>query len=80
MKRKPQQEATGAIAVPTPVDHRTSYPGVSASKNIMVAAIPIFQTARAAKPHENPRNEPETRVFAQEFDCFIAVAAPRAVF
>ena len=59
IKREPQREATGATAAPAPIDHRISYPGGGASKNIM-AAIPIFQPGRSAKPHESRLNEPKT--------------------
>ena len=57
IKREPKRETNGAIAAPTPTDHRTSYPGSSTYKNIIAAAIPIFLPARSAKPHDNRPNE-----------------------
>ena len=58
IKRKPQQEATGAIAAPTPTDYRTSYPGGDASKYIIVAVIPIFdQLALPRRTKTDPTSQ-----------------------
>ena len=45
----------------------------------MATASPILQAAPSATPHKNQPNGPKTRVFAPEFDSFIAVADPRGV-
>ena len=82
IKREPQQEATGTKAPPMSTDNRISYVPRRwhLKRKIMAAAIAIFQSVRSAKRNENRPNEPNTRVFAQNCDSFIDIAAPRAAF
>ena len=57
-KRESTREATAAIAAPTPTAHRTSYPGVAASKKIMAAASPILnQLARPRRTKTDPTSQ-----------------------
>ena len=75
-KREPQQEVTGAIAAPTPTDHRTPYPGGGASKVIMAAAIPMFWPARSASNLENLAKEQKIGEYSRDLDSCINAAVP----
>ena len=75
IKRELQPEVTGAIAAPTPTDHRTPYPGGGASKTIMAAASPIFRPARQANNHESRADEQTNGGYARDLDSRITAAA-----
>ena len=78
-KRKHQREATGAIAGPTPPERREHHnPAVAPKKIAWRPRSQLFNQLVRRRTKTDPTSQ--KRVFAQELDSFIAVAAPRAGF
>ena len=79
-KRKPQREATGATAAPTPTGHITAYLGGGAAKQTMTVARPFFQSVRSVKRQDNRAAEPKHGGCAQDLDSCIVVAGSCLAF